>query len=136
MPLAGSGEDRSGRHARRYRTARDAQGNATQYGQIVLQNPQPGKRGNLGQNVIKGLPVWRFDANLAKAFKVTETKSLQFRIDAFNVLNHPQPAYMNNQSMPNLSINPNLTTGAAIPWGQLTQKIGSRVFQGQLRFMF
>jgi Carboxypeptidase regulatory-like domain len=105
-------------------------------GLIVLQNPQPGKRGNLGQNVVKGLPVWRFDANLAKAFKVTETKSLQFRVDAFNVLNHPQPAYMNNQSMPNLSINPNLTTGAAIPWGQLTQKIGSRVFQGQLRFMF
>ena len=105
-------------------------------GLIVLQNPQPGKRGNLGQNVVKGLPVWRFDANLAKAFNVTETKSLQFRVDAFNVLNHPQPAYMNNQSMPNLSINPNLTTGAAIPWGQLTQKIGSRVFQGQLRFMF
>jgi len=38
-----------------------------------------------------GLPVWRFDANLAKAFRLTETKRLQFRVDAFNVLNHPQP---------------------------------------------
>jgi hypothetical protein len=105
----------------------DGSGNA---GLIVLQNPQPGKRGNLGQNVLKGLPIWRFDANLAKSIKITESKSLQFRMDAFNVLNHPQPGN------PNVSINPNLTTGAAIPWGQITQKTGSRVFQGQLRLQF
>ena len=43
-------------------------------GLIVLQNPQPGKQGNLGQNVLPGLPVWRFDANIAKAFQITETK--------------------------------------------------------------
>ena len=111
----------------------DGSGNS---GLIVLQNPQPGKRGNLGQNVLPGLPVWRFDANLAKAFRLTETKRLQFRVDAFNVLNHPQPVGPLNALNPSLSINPNLTTGAAIPWGQLTSKTGSRVFQGQLRLDF
>ena len=112
----------------------DGSGNA---GLIVLQNPQPGKRGNLGQNVLRGLPIWRFDTNLSKAFKITETKSLQFRVDAFNVLNHPQPGNPNNLTTnPTLSINPNLTTGAAIPWGQITTKTGSRVFQGQLRLQF
>src|SRR5262249_49158224 len=29
-------------------------------GIIVLQNPQPGTRGNLGQNVLRGLSTWRF----------------------------------------------------------------------------
>jgi hypothetical protein len=105
----------------------DGTGNS---GLIVLQNPQPGTRGNLGQNVLRVLPVWRFDANIAKAFRITETKSLQFRADAFNVLNHPQPGN------PNLSINPNLISGAAVPWGQITTKTGNRVFQGQLRLQF
>jgi hypothetical protein len=111
-------------------TARDAAGNPTQHGVIVLQNPQPGQRGNLGQNVIKGPAVWRFDTNLEKSFSITETKSLRFRADAFNVLNHPQPGN------PNLSINPNLNNGAAIPFGQITSKTGGRTFQGQLRFQF
>jgi hypothetical protein len=109
----------------------DGTGNS---GLIVLQNPLPGHRGNLGQNVLRGLPVWRFDTNLSKSFKITESKSLQFRIDAFNVLNHPQPG------TPNLSINPTLTTGQTfgnpIPWGQITTKTGGRVFQAQLRLDF
>jgi hypothetical protein len=99
-------------------------------GLIVLQNPQPGLRGNLGRNVIKGPTLWRFDANLEKSFRITESKSFRLRADAFNVFNHPQPAN------PNLSINPNLVTGAAIPFGQITTKTGGRTFQGQLRFQF
>jgi hypothetical protein len=97
---------------------------------IVLQNPQPGQRGSLGRNVIKGPALWRFDANLEKAFNITETKTLRLRADAFNVLNHPQPG------APNLSINPNLQNGAAIPFGQITQKTGGRTIQAQLRFQF
>lgn len=115
-------------------TARDAVGNPTQYGLIVLQNPQPGQRGNLGLNAIKGPAIWRFDTNLEKSFRITESKSLRFRADAFNVLNHPQPAN------PNLSINPNLAPGpnfgTAIPFGQITAKTGGRTIQGQLRFQF
>jgi hypothetical protein len=106
-------------------TARDAAGNPTQYGVVILQNPQPGQRGNLGQNVIKGPATWRFDTNLEKSFTITESKSLRLRADAFNVLNHPQPGN------PNLSIN--LATG---PLGQITTKTGGRTFQGQLRFQF
>ena len=94
-------------------------------GLIVLQNPLPGQRGNLGRNVLRDLPVFRFDANLSKAFRITETKSLQFRADVQNVLNHPQPGN------PNLSIN-----NSATPWGQITTKTGVRTFQGQLRLNF
>src|SRR5262245_25399937 len=120
-------------------TARDAAGNPTEYGLIVLQNPQPGQVGSLGQNVIKGPSLWRFDANLEKSFRISETKSVRFRADAFNVLNHPQPATTASPN-PNLSINPTLTPGPtfgqAIPFGQINTKTGGRAFQGQLRFQF
>src|SRR5204863_6272865 len=60
-------------------------------GQILLQNPLPGTRVTLGQRVIEGPGRWRFDASLAKSIKLTESKNLQFRMDAQNVLNHPEP---------------------------------------------
>jgi hypothetical protein len=100
----------------------DGSGNA---GQIVLQNPQPGTVGNLGQNVLRGLAPWRFDFNLSKAFRITESTRIQFRADAVNVLNHPQAA------APNLNIN----TPANL-WGQTTTKTGGRTFQAQLRLDF
>jgi len=104
----------------------DGSGN---YGKIVLQNPKPGTQGNLGQNVIRGLPVWRFDTNLTKSFRITEDKSLQFRLDVFNVLNHAQPGN------PSLSIN---NAFAPVPFGEITGKNGNdpRFLQGQLRFQF
>ena len=81
-----------------------------------------------------GLGTWRFDANLGKTFQISESKSLQIRFDAQNVLNHPQP------NTPNLSI-----TGTA-PFGQIGDtsvfgattyaKTGGRALQGQLRLNF
>ena len=104
----------------------DGSGN---FGTIVLQNPKPGTQGNLGQNVLRGLPVWRFDTNISKAFQISESKSLQFRLDVFNVLNHAQPG------APGLSIN---NAFAPTPFGEITAKNGNdpRVMQGQLRFQF
>ena len=91
--------------------------------QIVLQNPQPGKQGTLGQNTMEGLGVIRFDGNLGKTFRISESKSLQIRVDATNVLNHPTPA------LPTFSINSD-------NFGLSTTKTGGRAFQGQLRFTF
>jgi hypothetical protein len=98
------------------------------YGVIVLQNPKPGTQGNLGQSTFEMPGTFRFDANLSKSFKMTETKSLQLRIDATNVLNHPNPLPIS----PAISINS--TTG---DFGYLTNsKTGNRQFQAQLRFNF
>jgi hypothetical protein len=93
---------------------------------IVLQNPLPGKRGNLGQNVLETAGSWRFDASISKLLKLSETKSFQLRIDCTNVLNHPIPGN------PNLSINPAGTT----PFGGITSKSSTRAFQGQMRLNF
>jgi hypothetical protein len=102
----------------------DGNGNSGKY---VLQNPLPGKQGNLGQNALRTIPVWRLDSNLAKSFKISESKSLQFRLDAFNILNHAI------ESAPSLTINTSTT-----PFGQIAAKAGNspRYLQGQLRFQF
>ncbi len=98
----------------------------TQTGKIVMQNPLPGTRGTLGLNVIRGPLLPRIDGNLSKSFRVRESKTVQLRIDAYNVLNHPIAA------SPNLSIN---GTGTNL-FGTITNKTGSRRFQGSLRLNF
>jgi hypothetical protein len=96
-------------------------------GQILLQNPLPGMRGTLGQRVIEGPGRWKFDAGLGKSFKVGETRSLQFRVDARNVLNHPEPI------TPVMDIN-------SVNFGQIVgaspKTAAARELQAQLRFSF
>jgi hypothetical protein len=98
-------------------------------GQIVLQNPQPGHRGNLGQNSLEVPGNWNFDATASKTFRLSENwwvKGLQLRIDATNVLNHPVP------NAPSLLLNSTTTA-----FGTITTK-GNQVrnFQGTLRLNF
>ena len=93
-------------------------------GKVVLQNPQPGTRGNLGQNVIAQPGIWTLDGSLGKRFKITESKAFTLRMDATNIFNHPQPA------------NPNLDMNNATPFGNIATKTGVRTFQGQLRLDF
>jgi len=93
-------------------------------GQVVLQNPKPGMRGTLGQNVIEQPGTWTFDAGMGKKFKIDESKAFTFRIDGSNIFNHPQPA------------NPTLDINSATPFGNISTKAGVRTFQGQLRLEF
>jgi hypothetical protein len=97
---------------------------------IVLQQTQVGRLGNMPQNTIRGVGAWSLDGNLGKTFRISESKSLQVRVDATNMLNHPQPAN------PSLSL-----AGAATDFGSITTKGGlnngnPRSFQGQVRFSF
>ena len=48
---------------------------------------------------MRGPILPRIDGNLSKSFHVTESKIVQLRIDAFNVMNLPLPA------TPNVNIN-------------------------------
>jgi hypothetical protein len=93
-------------------------------GRVVLQNPQPGTRGTLGQRTFEGPGQWRFDANVQKSFKITESKTLQFRMDARNVFNHPElNAPILNITTPN--------------FGTINGKTNlHRQFQAQLRLNF
>jgi len=76
---------------------------------LVFQNSQPGTRGNLGTNTIEGPGMWTLDASMSKTFQIDETRRVQFRFDATNVLNHPapcSPGYCPGQNRgTNLSLN-------------------------------
>jgi hypothetical protein len=104
----------------------DATGNPTgQHAVNVLQNSMPGTQGNLGHSQLQLPRRQTLDANLSKSFQVSEGKTLQVRIDATNVLNHP------NWNEPTLSIqsaNFGRTNGKGGP--------GNRVLQGQVRMTF
>jgi hypothetical protein len=103
-------------------------------GPIVLQNPLPGHRGTMPMS-LQALGKWRFDANLGKSFRITESKSLSIRMDVTNVLNHPD------------LIDPDPQTGSSINtpglvFGRIQSKGGAgantqpRTFQLQARFSF
>jgi hypothetical protein len=93
-------------------------------GNVVLQNPLPGTRGNLGQNVIELPGAWTLDTSMSKGFRISETKRLQFRLDATNILNHPEPA------------DPNLNINSGVPFGNIDTKTGNRQFQLGARLEF
>jgi hypothetical protein len=110
-----------------FQAGTDSAGNP-RFATIVLQNPKPGSQGTLGQTTFDMPGTFRFDANISKTFRVTETKTVQVRMDATNVLNHPNPL----PAAPAISIN-----NASGDFGYLTNdKTGTRTFQAQVRLSF
>jgi hypothetical protein len=97
----------------------DSQGN------ILLQSAAPGTLGNLGDNWITGPGSFRFDMSASKTVRINETKTVEFRIDARNVLNHP------------ILGNPSLDINSA-NFGQIAADgvSGTRNFQALLRLNF
>jgi len=107
---------------RSFCTLRAVQDNTGQY---VFQNPQPGTRGTVGRQTIENPGTWDFDANIRKTFRISESKSLQIRLDATNILNHPSPN------------NPTLNINSTNDFGYIADKnTNHRQFQGQLRLLF
>jgi hypothetical protein len=49
-----------------------------------------GAFGNEGRNAFNGPGNWNFDASFFKMTRITERAGLEYRFEAFNVLNHPQ----------------------------------------------
>jgi hypothetical protein len=91
-------------------------------GEYLLTYPMPGQVGDSGNGTVKLFGQWSLDMNASKSFRISETKSVQFRIDATNVLNHPVP------NRPDLS---------ALNLGGINGKGNQRrQLQGQLRITF
>lgn len=98
------------------------------FGVPVLQNSQPGTQGTQGARMLRLPGRWFFDANISKSFRLSESKAIQIRFDANNILNHPNPGE------PNFNVQ-------SPDFGRVTaDKVGNaaapRSFQGQLRLTF
>ena len=61
-------------------------------------DPGVGNLGNYGVNSLRGPRAFFADAAIFKDFSVTERVKMQFRMDAFNVFNHPVLGFNSNQS--------------------------------------
>ncbi len=60
-------------------------------------DPGAGNLGNIGVYSYRGPRAFFSDASIMKNFFLTERAKLQFRMDAFNVFNHPVLGWNNNQ---------------------------------------
>lgn len=86
--------------------------------------PAAGTFGAQQRNILTNPGVWYFDVGLRKNFPITETHKLQFRIEAFDVLNHPNLGGANG--------NPNSAS-----FGFITGKTGdARQIQVALKYIF
>ncbi|QMV18759.1 carboxypeptidase regulatory-like domain-containing protein [Granulicella sp. 5B5] len=88
-----------------------------------------GTYGNISRNAFRGLPQYQFDANLTRNFPITKHNIiLKLRLDAFNVLNHP------NFTTPTASLSS--STFGQISGTSATPVGNSRIFQGAVKLSF
>jgi hypothetical protein len=92
-------------------------------GQIILQNPLPGHQGSF-TSYIEGIGSFSFDMGMTKSVALTEGKSLNFRVNASNILNHPSP------------YNPGFGVSQNSYFGLTGMKSGNRTFQGNITIRF
>jgi len=59
-------------------------------GQSLLLPPPYGVFGNAGRNIFRSSPFRNWDLSVVKGFKIREVLTAQFRVEAFNILNHPE----------------------------------------------
>ena len=107
-------------------------------GSTPLTCPAYGTYGNIGRNSFRGVPSYQFDAQISRIFPIYERLNMTLRLEAFNLLNHP-----------NLNIPTGGTTGtlggtsggaaamSSTTFGQISSTYNTaRVFQGSVKFNF
>jgi hypothetical protein len=62
----------------------------------IFSDPGFGNLGNLGRNTYHGPAGFYSDLSAVKKFRITERLNAQFRMDAFNIFNHPVYAFSQN----------------------------------------
>jgi hypothetical protein len=92
-------------------------------GNLIFVNPAPGQVGTLARNSLTGPGTVNLDMDMIKRIRLTESKNFEIRVDAVNVLNHP------NFGAPTLNIN-------STSFGRITTANGARRFTFNARLNF
>jgi hypothetical protein len=106
---------------------------------IVFEHAKPGVRGNFLPNTLTGPGKWGFDMAMSKNYEFMEGKSLNVRVDAQNIFNHPTPsgnAPASNDSRTYSVSNPIFDLNSTNPFGFIGYKGGHRVFSAKVRVSF
>jgi hypothetical protein len=91
--------------------------------QELTPDANPGQFGNEGRNAVRGPGPATADLSLFKNFALTESTRIQFRLEVFNALNHP------NFMLPENDL-------ASPEFGQILQAAPPRLVQLALKFIF
>jgi len=109
----------------------------------AFQTTAAGVQGNLGRNAIGGFGTSQFDAALSREFTHGEHRSLQVRIEAFNLFNTPSFAdpvkFLDNPLFGQSTSMLNMMLGSGSPGSGLAPMLqagGPRAFQASLRLRF
>ncbi|MEJ7578391.1 MAG: TonB-dependent receptor [Pyrinomonadaceae bacterium] len=95
------------------------------------------RQGTLGRNVLRGFPLSQVDVSLRRQFGLTEQLKLQFRVDAFNVFNHPNFANPTGVvTSPNFGRATQMLGSGLAGLSPLYQIGGPRSFQLALKLQF
>ena len=107
--------------------------------------PSSGQQGDLGRNALRGFGAWQWDFSVHRDFALGEHRSIEFRSEMFNVLNHPNfgpplssliygPLFgMSTQTLGQSLSGNNIGSGAFNPLYQIG---GPRSVQFGLKFVF
>jgi hypothetical protein len=104
--------------------------------QLVFATPAPGKQGNFGRNRIVSPTRWFVDMAISKYIRISEGKSVNIRVDATNILNHPTESGTLGSSGMRLVFPTPPITAIGATFGDLPYKVGGRTFQFMARFTF
>ena len=86
--------------------------------------PGAGQYGNLGRNTVLGPSAWNIDVNLSRSFTVGEAHTINFRAEAFNVMNHPRFG------------NPGSAMNNTSTFGVINTALDPRIMQLALKYTF
>jgi outer membrane receptor protein involved in Fe transport len=93
------------------------------------------KEGNFGRNVLRGFGAWQMDFAIHRKFEFSERTSLEFRAEAFNILNHPNFANPSDSGEPT-----SLFLEQTPHWGEssamLANGLGATLIPGELNPLF
>jgi Carboxypeptidase regulatory-like domain len=95
--------------------------NPTAFAQVTT----PGTYGNISKNAFRGPKALSLDAQISRSFPIHERLALDLRLEAFNVLNHP------NFGNPDANLSHLSST-----FGQVSSASAARVFQGAVKVSF
>jgi hypothetical protein len=99
-----------------------------------LNCPTYGTYGNISRNSFRGPANYQFDAQISRIFPIHESLNVTFRLEAFNVLNHPNfnlPTGTTTGTTGQMAV---LTSGT---FGQVSTTANQpRIFQGSFKFNF
>jgi hypothetical protein len=89
----------------------------------AFEQPALGTLGNMEPNNVEGPGTWQLDMALSRTFQFRETQRLEFRAEAFNLLN----SFIRGNPSTNLNAN---------TFGQITTSSDARIMQFALKFNF